>query len=250
MFLQVHQNVSSHFITQSKCIQSIDNKAKFSYTDIVTNKDVQIIGILKEACLMFGFIRLLLALLIFAGAFILFGKSGIKRKRAVTIVLACTAVIIVSLSMLIPFENAFFTFQTPESAFQYVNMKTDVKVTVYGEKSCLVVGEKGKVDQYLIIPKSSDGWKLGRGADTKIIKSEMADSVAVCVYQHKKTGDCYISVFDTEGEPIELHDNYKSVFAYSEETVSPNKEYGTYYAYISYADGEYQLTVNGRTVTI
>ena len=200
---------------------------------------------------MFGFVRLLLALLVFAVAFICIRKSGIKRKRAVTLVLACTAVITVSLSMLIPFENAFVTFHTPESAFQYINMKTKVKLTVDGENSCLVVGEKGNVNQYLIIPKAADGWKLGRGADTKIIKSERIDSVSVCVYQHQKTGDCYITVIDTEGKPVELHDTYKSVFTYlPEETVSPNKEYGTYYAYIPQPDEAYRLSVNGNNVTL
>ena len=200
---------------------------------------------------MFGFVRLLLALLVFAVAFIFIRKSGIKRKRAVTLVLACTAVITVSLSMLVPFENAFVTFQTPESAFQYINMKTKVKLTVDGKNSSLVVGEKGNVNQYLIIPKAADGWKLGRGADTKIIKSERIGSVSVCVYQHQKTEDCYITVFDTEGKPVDLHDNYKSVFTcLPKETVFPDKEYGTYYAYIPYADGEYQLTVNGNNVTL
>lgn len=199
---------------------------------------------------MYSIIRLLLGLVVLCVLILVIRKSNIARKRRVCIVAFFVVMLAVSFSALIPFENAFVTFQSPMSAFQYVNMKTDVKLTVYGENSCLVVGEKDGVNQYLIVPKATDGWKTDTGYHTKMISSQNFGSVLVCVYQHKKTGACYLSVFDTEGKPIELHDNYNSKFVASEKVNNVlNKTYTTYYTYIPDFSDDYQLVIDGKVYT-
>ena len=204
----------------------------------------------KGAFTMYGFIRLLLGLVVLCVLFLAIKKSAIVRKRRVCILAFVLVMLAVSFSAWVPFENAFVTFQTPASAFQYVNMKTDVKLTVYGENSCLVVGEKDGVNQYLIVPKASDGWKTDTGYHTKMISSQNFGSVLVCVYRHKKTGDCYLSVLDTEGKPIELHDNCNSKFVASEKANDVrNKTYTTYYAYIPDFSDDYQLVLGGKVYT-
>lgn len=120
-----------------------------------------------------------------------------------------------------------------------------------GEKASFSVGTKGDTNVYSIVPKSSNGWKLGMGLDTKRPFQKIYNDIAIYVYQYKSTDDYYITVTDTNGGSLDITDNRKSKFKYLEKSNSTlNKTFYTYYAYINGFDDQYAITVNGKQIKI
>lgn len=200
--------------------------------------------------MLFVIFRLIFGCLVFSACFLLIRKSrAIHKRRWLTVALA-VAVILTTISALIPIENAFVTFTSPQSAYNYNNTGS-VKLVVNGAKTDFVVGAKGDTDVYIIVPKSDSGWKLGMGLDTKRIAQTISDGVSVYVYRYKNSDDYYITVLDTSGGPLEITDTHNSEFQYSDKFNSTlNKTYYTYYTYINGYDEQYVLTVNGKAIKI
>lgn len=196
---------------------------------------------------MFIIVRMLFSGLIFALSIVLIHKAKIRKKRFAYIFSAVVAVALICVLALFPFENAFITFKTPEESFKYVYIEPSVKLTVYGENSCLVIGDKSGVNKFLIIPKSEKGWSVDVGSNTKIIEQKIFGSVVICVYKHRNTGDCYISVFDANGRELQLSDGCNSKFIASRKLNDAlGKTCYNYYAYVSIYDENYQLMINGE----
>lgn len=198
----------------------------------------------------FVIIRIIFWSIAFIISFLLIRKSRIIHKRQWATVTLVVAVILTSISALIPIENALITFSSPESAYNY-NNSGNVKLIVDGEKTDFVVGTKGDADVYLIIPKSNDGWKLGMGLDTKKVFQTISNGITIYVYKYKNTDDYYITVLDTNGGSTNITDNHNSKFKHLEKFNSIlGKTFYTYYAYINNFDDQYTLTVNGNSIII
>ncbi len=199
---------------------------------------------------MFVIFRLVFGSLVFVICFLLIRRSHTIHKRLWLIVVFVVAVILTTISALIPIENAFVTFSSPQSAYNY-NNSGNVKLIVNGRKTDFVISSKGDTDAYTIIPKSDGGWKLGMGLDTKRIAQTISDGISIYVYQYKNSDDYYITVLDTNGGPLEITDNQSSKFQCLDKSNSAlNKTFYTYYAYINGYDDQYALTVNGKTIKI
>ncbi len=198
----------------------------------------------------FVIIRIVFWGIAFIISFLLIRKSRLIHKRRWSIIAFVFAIILTTISALIPIENALITFASPESAYHY-NNSGNVKLIVDGEKTDFVVGAKGDADVYLIIPKSGDGWKLGMGLNTKRVFQTISNGIIIYVYQYKNTNDYYITVLDTNGGAIDITDNHNSEFKYLEKINSTlDKTFYNYYAYINNFDNQYALTVNGNTIKI
>lgn len=183
-------------------------------------------------------------------SFVLIKKSRVIHKRRWSIVALVAAIILTTISALLPIENAFITFSSPESAYRYNNFG-DVKLIVNGGKTDFIVGANGDEDVYAIVPKSNNGWKLGTGVETKRILQTVSDGVVIYVYQYKNTDDYYITVFDTNGGSSDIMDNHDSEFKYLETYNNAlNETFYTYYAYIGGFDDQYALTVNGKSIKV
>ena len=65
-----------------------------------------------------------------------------RRKRTWTIIAFIAAVMVLTASALIPVENAFLSFASPEAAYRY-NHSGAVMLEINGEKTTFLVGEKG-----------------------------------------------------------------------------------------------------------
>ena len=198
--------------------------------------------------MLFAITRIILGITIFIIGYFLIGKiKSINAFRKLIITFMLT-IIFTTLSALIPLENVFVTFSSPESAYNY-NHSGKVKLIVNGSKTDFIVGEKNNTDVYLIVPKSDNGWKQGLGLDTKRICDKISDGITVYVYQYKNTDDYYIVLLNTNGGP--LTDNNNSEFIYSESANSIlNKTFYTYYAYLNSFNRQYTLTVNGENVSL
>lgn len=108
-----------------------------------------------------------------------------RRKRTWTIIAFIAAVVVLTASALIPVENAFLSFASPEAAYRY-NHSGAVMLEINGEKTTFLVGEKGDTYEYAIIPKAKDGWKLGVGSDVDRVVQTVSNGITVQVYQYKK----------------------------------------------------------------
>lgn len=193
--------------------------------------------------MLFIIVRFLFGIIIFIACLFFIRKLHAIHKRwrfAVAFVAAAMGITILAL---LPVENAFLAFSSPQSAYQY-NHTGNVKLIVSGKITDFVVGAKGDVDEYTILPKSDDGWKLGMGFDTKRIHQTISDGVVIYVYQYKNSDDYYITILDTDGGPLELTDNRNSDFQcleHKDEVLRTT--FYTYYAYVHDYDDSYALTV-------
>ena len=186
----------------------------------------------------------------FIVSFFFIRKSHLIYKRRWSMVAFVTAVILTTISALIPIENAFVTFSSPKSAYNY-NHSASVELIVTGKESSFVVGTKGDTDVYAIVPRSNNDWKMGIGLDTKRIVQTISDGITIYVYQYKKTNDYYITVLDTNGGPSNITDNRNSKFEHLDKANSAlNKTFYTYFAFIDSFDKQYTLTVNGKSIRI
>lgn len=194
--------------------------------------------------------RLIFFAIVFTGSLLVIKKSRSNYKRRWMVIAFMGAIILITVSALIPIEDNFITFSSPASAFNY-NHTEKVDLIVNGKKTDFVVGTKGDTDVYTIVPKSNDGWKMGMGLDTKQIVQTISDGIAVYLYQYKNTNDYYITVLDTNGGSSEVADNRDSKFKCLEKPNNVlNKTFYSYYAYIDSVDKQYALTVNGKLIQI
>ena len=196
---------------------------------------------------MFMLIRCIIGALLFLTGIFLIKRSKIHGRRlAYVISTSLSMIITVSLAFL-PFENLFLTFDSPEKAYEYVNSSHgEISLVVSGDHSDFVLSEKDDAKTYLIVPKAANGWKVGRGIDTKKIAYKFVNGISVSVYQYKNTGDYFVYVLDTSGGASQITDSKQSDF-YSLENNSNllDKTFVSYYAHISNFDSQYWVIVNG-----
>jgi len=191
---------------------------------------------------MFGTIRILFWIGILGIIILIMKKKNRLEKRNVSIAVII-AILLGTLSVFFPVENYFYTFSTPEKAFNYINSE-EVKLVVDGQSSSLVIAEESKADYvHLVIPKCSNGWKLGRGIDTKLKDQIMDKGIVINLYQHKKSGDYYIMVLDSKRDKIEISDNQNSSFVKFTENEA-NSDYKLFFAHVSLFDEDYCIKIN------
>lgn len=200
--------------------------------------------------MLFIICRLAFWSLVFVVFFFQLRKSHIKNKRRWSRVALIIMAILTTISTFIPVENAFVTFSSPQSAYNYNNIG-NVRLLVHGETTDFIVGSNGDTEVHAIVPKSDNGWKLGTKLDIKRIVQTINDGIIIHVYQYKNSEDYYITVLDTNGGPSEIIDNHSSNFqCLDKHNGELNKTFYTYYAYINDYDAQYTLTVNGKAMNI
>lgn len=104
-----------------------------------------------------------------------------------------------SLSSLIPVENLFITFSTPQDVFNY-SVIGDINTVVEGEKSALILYTNEGAISRSIIPKSKTGWKIKIYStnEEKFSKTWLDSGEKIyrmSVYWCKHTNDYYIIIF-------------------------------------------------------
>lgn len=200
--------------------------------------------------MLFGITRVILGVIIFIVCYLIIKTTKTKYKRRYYIISFICVILVIVLFNLIPIENAFITFSTPESAFSYVNTG-NIKLVINGSQTDLVVAQKEDAKIYSIIPKTENGWKLGMGIDTKRIIQKTFEGIIIYVYQYKNTNEYYITVLNTNGGMLELSDNHDSTFFHVDEVNEElNETFYIYYTYIKALDEQYTLIVNGNKIIL
>lgn len=169
-----------------------------------------------------------------------------SRKAYLTIIIS--DILLVTVLSLIPVENLFYTFKTPEDAFRYYNSDVNrIELVVEGEQSDFVVGIKNNTSTILALPKTKDGWKTGTGLQLKTAAWEVSDDIMVSIYHSRGTSDFFVSIRRTNGGELTISDEYDTEFL----PLSENKNsYASYYGHVANLDSQYRVTVNGKEIVL
>lgn len=192
--------------------------------------------------MIYGLIRIIICTILFVIVFFVLEKHHTFNKHGRIAILLVFFIIFQTLLAFIPFENAFLTFSSIESAYSY-NNKGEAKFVVEGKETDFVIG--GKENNYVIsiIPKSNNGWKIGLGVYTKKLCHKVYNKTSVDLYQYKDSDEYYI-VVTTSKNNAEIKDNRNTRFYYYSEE---DDMFGrSYCAYINDFNNQYTLTINGE----
>lgn len=196
---------------------------------------------------MFGLIRLIISAVFFSVLILIIKKKKPKNEKYFEAGTAIAATLLFSVLSLFPFENAVYTFKSPEAAYRYSHfIKNDL--TVSGKTTSLAVSNKGGRVKTEILQKTKSGWKLPRKTNAVISNVTVHKDIYVYTWRYKTSDDYFvvISSLDAENQKLAVKDTLNSeVFSLS--TDSPTVKDGliTYYLTIHKPDLKYRLTVNG-----
>ena len=201
---------------------------------------------------MYNIIRLVICSVFLACSITVIKKSKSTRKHILYTAFTSLSVILFVVLMFLPFENLFVTFDYPKEAYEYYNLgESNIELIVEGEHSDFIVDCKNDSDTYLIIPKTSDGWKIGIGSNTKKTVQEFSNGILLQVYQYKSTSDYFITILDTNGGESTISDEYNTNFLSIEKyNEHLGEKFVTYYAHIAGFNPQYSVTVNGNKITL
>lgn len=172
-------------------------------------------------------------------------KSRIVNKKRSIIILFVLSFVLLEISSLIPIENLFITFKTPEQSYNYKYLEK-VSLVVNGKETSFVMSGKN----ITIIPKKNGGWKLENSLKTKTIKTTHSDGMFIQIYGYKDSRDYYIIMNDTKGEIRNIKDNCNSEFYRLKSKTVNGKNHYDYYAYIKDFNNNYEINIDGKSIKI
>lgn len=194
---------------------------------------------------LYQILRILVSIGIAGAFFLLFRK---KLRRKMLYILAAVLLILSDIALCeLPVENAFVTFDSPESAAQYVGIDHVSYIINGADTGLLISGETGNY-QERIFPKAQDGWKLSGESATHIRGFYSGTDAAIQLLQYKDTAEYYLVVIYM-GTPPALSDSNGSVF----QLLQASDGYTTdsiFAAYVPQYGANYAVTINGETVYI
>ncbi len=189
-------------------------------------------------------IRILICMIIIM-LFLLLRKKYLnsKKKRIVTIIVMITFIMLIGI---IPIENIFMKFSSPEDVCKYMYMK-DADYVVEGNENAIVFYDKSKI---LIVPATENGWKIPsiNPLSKSILKIAKGNSeFEIFVYNY--ANDYYI-VVETKSE-IAISDNRNSqFFKVSDEEYMKNYYQYRFCGHITELDENYKIKVDNREIKI
>jgi hypothetical protein len=194
---------------------------------------------------LYQILRILVSIGIAGAFFLLFRK---KLRRKMLYIVAAVLLILSDIALCeLPVENAFVTFDSPESAAQYVGIDHVSYIINGADTGLLISGETGNY-QERIFPKAQDGWKLSGESATHIRGFYSGTDAAIQLLQYKDTAEYYLVVIYM-GTPPALSDSNGSVF----QLLQASDGYTTdsiFAAYVPQYGANYAVTINGETVYI
>ena len=199
-----------------------------------------------------GIIRLLLSIVCWIPIYKALKKSAklkIKAKRIIAVAL----LLVLSLGLgLLPVEDLFVTFSTPQSAYKYnQSYANNVDLVVEGESSALVVGSsrfKLADNEFVLsaFEKKEGGYKLGFTFEFKPVNLGQLDNKYVYhVYKHTASDDYYIHVMSSFAVKTDVADINGTAFS----CIQKNNHY-YYYGYAHRMEEGYCLIIDGKEYNV
>lgn len=144
----------------------------------------------------------------------------------------------------VPFENAFLTFSSPEAAFHY-KQRGKVTFIVSGLTSDLVMAESRGKEGFSVIPKTQYGWKIDSGLNVEMLPSTVCGDTSILALRYKKTNEYYIMLKSPDGSAMCIHDSYGSQFLpYKRHNSQTQEMEYTYFAHLDTLTRNYAIWIN------
>ena len=183
--------------------------------------------------------RILISVLLLAVCiFVIKKKISFNKQRLFTGIAIFCCFCVAAVLELIPYENSFISFDTPEKAIQYYS-NNDIENILYGKDTCLVL-TSGKSNTRQILNKKNKGWNIQTEFNIKKTNMKPIGTDYAYILSIEESTDRYILVRNVSGKELELYDNLNSEFTQANT--------GEYYAYLSDFSDEYILYVDGEEV--
>lgn len=195
---------------------------------------------------MYGLIRFIIAALILFAAVIIIKKLKPKKDRELTACAVIFSILVATVTSFFPFENAFITFSSPESAYRYTEI-TKSDMIIEGKTTDLVVGSRNNAERLTILQKTEAGWKLGRKSRIKMVSNNTNNGISVTIYRYKTSDDFFVMIFGENGKPLQVNDTLDSeIFSITRASSVFDDGLTTYYLTVHKPDLKYRITVNGN----
>ena len=180
-------------------------------------------------------IRYLLAISFLIIAIYFFKNRTAKLKPLK--IISCTIAFIVILMM--PFENLFLKFNTPETAFKYTTNNCDIIKVVKSDQTALIIYLEKSSTYATIFSKSGGKWKAPFWPDKQSIL-RLENGEIVLVTKEPKSNNFYIMI-TTSSDVKLVSDNQNSNF----EIFLENDYWTHYVAYVDNNKGDYIINIDG-----
>lgn len=196
-------------------------------------------------------IRIIIGLIIGSILFFILKKSKIKKNFLCFFLSFFIALISSYILYCIPIENLFVDFSSPEKAFNYL-YSGNIKKTIDGESSTMILYTKNNVHSQAIIPKNNNNWKLDIFQLNNSIAAKTVNRHIINIYNARNTDDYYITIWDSfTDHSINVTDNENSKFQYIiEENRATADKNIIYYAYIKGIEKNYSITIDGEKISL
>lgn len=186
----------------------------------------------------------MLFVIIFVIIFIFMRKSNAFRKKRNIIVSLILCIIVCAISFLIPIENLFIHFKSPQDVFRYIRIG-EIEDTIHGNESSLIFSS----DAFCIIPKTETGYKIPNIFSTNTIRDELNKNGNYKIIEVGNTNDFYLwGTTLCKGGKIDITDSSHSKLR-TIITKNGDSDYYTVLIYgnINYSDG-YYLIIDGEKI--
>ena len=152
---------------------------------------------------------------------------------------------------LLPFENLFWTFHSPEEVYAYRSFgPSHVVSIVSGEDYDMIVGTSRGSRTYDFVPKTEKGWKIWVYGGLKEETTITDEGLFLCCQSIRSEKGFFLTVGAFSSSPLEISDSRGSEFVLIEKTERAIEKASPYYSYGAYiADSEdpYSVTVDGAS---
>lgn len=202
--------------------------------------------------MLYRIVRILIFIILIVLALILIKRGKIARKRLnIVIIIVCYSILF-SIDSVLPVENLFINFESPEDVFNY-SCIGKIQDIVYGENSCMVVYSTGSSSySYSFMSKSSTGYKISNFFSGKTVMHSLDKDGSFTVYNVLGTNDFYIfgSTFSKDKEINIVDKNDKKVKYIVEKPNGSDTKTIFLYTFVDDFTTEYYLLINENKILL
>lgn len=176
-------------------------------------------------------------------------KTKIKRKKLISVLSVLWCICLVFLISVFPIENAFVTFDSPESVVFYTKHQKTIKI-VHGKESCVAISQTDNSSYTsTFVLKDEDGYKIAYYFSVQQVLENSNGKASFTVYKVRDTQDYYISftVVGFGSKEIDFYNGNDELIDCEIVNVD-----GSFFRWI-YLDGfsdDYYMTINGEKISL
>lgn len=172
-------------------------------------------------------------------------KNNITKaisKKSISII----SVLFLVILFLLPVENIFMNFKTPENVFNYTHIGQIEKI-VYGNESCMVYYSKGKASySYIFIKKNGEKYKIANTFNSKKVSKKIDENGVFEIYKVIGTNDYYfLGTINPQAMVIEIYNDSDEKI---ESGIERIEETSFVCFYLENLSKEYYLLVDGKKI--